>query len=144
MAEISSVRDIRAEGALPESIAVIGDSALRTGFSLAGLTHLYPASSMAEGEAWLQKLMSDPTIGIIIVDERMLEAADWRLRRKIEMAAKPVVVAVPGRDGPAEQSESISKLVKRALGFDLMKRPGSKSGNGKNGNGKDGASQSKS
>ncbi len=92
-------------------------------------------------------------LGIIIVDERLLEAADWRLRRKIEMAAKPVVVAVPGRDGPAEQSESISKLVKRALGFDLMKRPGAKNGNGKNGNDnskngngneKNAASQSKS
>ncbi len=118
-----------------EQIVVIGDSALRTGFSLAGLTHLHPAATPAEGEALLQKFMADPAVGIIIVDERLLEAADWRLRRKIEMAAKPVVVAVPGRDGPAEQSESISKLVKRALGFDLMKRPGA---NGKNGNGKNG------
>lgn len=129
-----------AEQSIPnEQIVVIGDSALRTGFSLAGLTHLYPASSAAEGEALLQKLMADPQVGIIVVDERMLESADWRLRRKIEMAAKPVVVAVPGRDGPAEQSESISKLVKRALGFDLMKRPGKKNGNGKNGNSKDGS-----
>lgn len=124
-----------AEPSIPnEQIVVIGDSVLRTGFSLAGLTHFYPAANHAEGEALLQKLMADTSIGIIIVDERLLEAADWRLRRKIEMAAKPVVVAVPGRDGPAEQSESISKLVKRALGFDLMKRPGAKNGNGKNGN----------
>ncbi len=125
-----------AEQSIPnEQIIVIGDSALRTGFSLAGLSHLHPAANQAEGEALLQKFMSDPSVGIIIVDERLLEATDWRLRRKIEMAAKPVVVAVPGRDGPAEQSESISKLVKRALGFDLMKRPGA---NGKNGNGKNG------
>ncbi len=118
-----------------EQIVVIGDSALRTGFSLAGITHLHPAATPAEGEALLDKLMSDANVGIIIVDESMLESIDWRLRRKIESAAKPVVVAVPGRSGPAERSESISKLVKRALGFDLMKRPGAekKGGNG-NGN----------
>ncbi|MCL6089385.1 MAG: hypothetical protein M1530_04465 [Candidatus Marsarchaeota archaeon] len=117
-----------------ESIAVIGGGSLRTGFRLAGLTHLHPAPTPAEAEATLSQLMADPKIGIIIVEERLLESADWRLRKKIEAAAKPVVVAVPGRTGPLEQSESIAKLVKRALGFDLMKK-GKSNGHAKNGNG---------
>ena len=116
-----------------ENIAVVGDSALRTGFRLAGVTHLHPARTPEEAEALLGQLMDDPSVGIIIVEERMLESMDWRLKKKIESAAKPVVVAVPGRSGPLEQSESIAKLVKRALGFDLMKK--GKNGNGKNGNG---------
>ncbi len=120
-----------------ESIAVVGDSALRTGFRLAGITNLHAADKPADAEALLGTLMSDPTVGIIIVDERMLDSIDWRLKKKIESAAKPVVVAVPGRMGPMEQTESIAKLVKRALGFDLMKKNknGNGNGNGKNGNG---------
>ena len=121
-----------------ESIAVIGGGSLRTGFRLAGLTHLHSAPTPAEAEAVLAQLMADPKIGIIIVEERLLESADWRLRKKIEAAAKPVVVAVPGRTGPLEQSESIAKLVKCALGFDLMKK-GKSNGHARNGNGKNGS-----
>jgi V/A-type H+-transporting ATPase subunit F len=116
-----------------ETIAVIGDSSLRTGFRLAGITQLHPAHTPVEAEALLNQLMTDSTVGIIIIDEKFLDAIDWRLKKKIESAAKPVVVAVPGRNGPLEQSESIAKLVKRALGFDLMKK--GKDGNGKNGHG---------
>jgi len=118
-----------------ENIAVIGDSSLRTGFRLAGITQLHSAHTPAEAEALLGQLMADPSVGIIIIDEKFLDAIDWRLKKKIESAAKPVVVAVPGRDGPMEQTESIAKLVKRALGFDLMKKGKSEGGEGKNAKG---------
>ena len=122
----------------PSAIAVIGDSSLRTGFRLAGVTQMHRANTPAEAEAILNTLMNDETIGIIIIEERMLESIDWRLKKKVESVAKPVVVAVPGRNGPMEQTESIGKLVKRALGFDLMKKGKTGNGNGKNGNGKNG------
>ena len=122
-----------------ENIAVIGDSSLRTGFRLAGVTQLHRASAPAEAEALLNQLMADSSVGIIIIDEKFLDAIDWRLKKKIESVAKPVVVAVPGRNGPMEQTESIAKLVKRALGFDLMKK-NKKDGRDKNGNGKNGNS----
>ncbi|MDE1797817.1 MAG: hypothetical protein KGH63_00235 [Candidatus Micrarchaeota archaeon] len=105
-----------------DSIAVIGDSALLTGFKLAGVQKLYPVASMAEGEAMLAKLLAEPGVGILIVEEQLLESVDWRLKKKVEAAARPVVVAVPGRKGPVEQSESLAKLVKRALGFDIMSK----------------------
>ena len=123
-----------------EIIAVIGDSSLRTGFRLAGITQLHSAHTPAEAEALLGQLMADPAVGIIIIDERFLDAIDWRLKKKMESVAKPVVVAVPGREGPMEQTESIAKLVKRALGFDLMKKGKSEGGDdpGGNGNSKNG------
>lgn len=104
-----------------EEIAVIGDSALCTGFKLAGVQRLYPTASVAESESVLSKLMDEPAVGIVIVEETLLEQVDFRLKRRVEAAAKPVVVTVPGRAGPAEQTESLGKLVKRALGFDIMK-----------------------
>lgn len=123
--KISSQRNDGIE--FSETIAVIGGSTLRTGFRLAGITQLYPAQNAQEAEKTLSQLLENQSIGIIIIEERMLEELDWRMKKRIEAIAKPVVVAVPGRTGPLEQSESIAKLVKRALGFDLMKNGKSKS-----------------
>ncbi|MFH1095867.1 MAG: V-type ATP synthase subunit F [Candidatus Micrarchaeota archaeon] len=107
-------------------VAVVGESALLTGFKLAGVERLYLASGAADAEAALGALMEDATVGIIVIDEGLLEACDWRLKRKVEAAAKPVVVSVPGKGGPMEQTESLSKLIKRALGFDIMNKKDAK------------------
>ena len=101
-------------------IAVLGDSSLTTGFKLAGVEKLYYAQDDEQAQKTLQELMQNPSIGIIIVSEELLENIDWRLKRKVEDAAKPVVIAVPSKKGPMEQGESLAKLIKRALGFDIM------------------------
>ena len=41
---------------------------------------------------------------------------------RVEATAKPIVVPVPDSAGPIEQAESISMLIKRALGIDLSKK----------------------
>lgn len=105
-----------------EKIAAVGDAAMLTGFKLSGVERVYPAADSAEGEKIVEELLADPTLGIVIVSEDIVEGFDWKVKRKIEAAAKPVVITVPGRKGPAEQSESLGKLVKRALGFDLMNK----------------------
>lgn len=104
-----------------EKIAVIADSATITGFRLAGVEYAF-ALSGEKAEEKLNELLSDPTYGIVIVTERLAEHCDWRLKKRIEATAKPVVVAVPDAAGPIEQSESIAKLIKRALGVDLAKK----------------------
>ncbi len=103
-----------------DSIAVVGDSAMCTGFRLAGVQNVFTVATDDEGEKTLERLMAEPGVGILVAQERLLENCDWRLKKRIEAAAKPVVVTVPGIEGPAEQSESLAALVKRALGFDLM------------------------
>ena len=52
----------------------------------------------------------------------MVENCDWRLKKRIEATAKPIVVAIPDSAGPIEQEESLAKLIKRALGVDLTKK----------------------
>ncbi len=101
-------------------IAVLGDSSLTTGFKLAGVQRLYCISEESQAQKTLETLMQDSEIGIIIVSEELLESIDWRLKRKVEDAAKPVVISVPSKKGPMEQGESLAKLIKRALGFDIM------------------------
>lgn len=104
-----------------EKIAVIADNATCTGFRLAGVENTFVMAGK-EAEEKLSALLLDPTFGIIIVTERLVEEGDWRLKRKIEATAKPVVVAIPDSKGPIEQSESLAKLIKRALGVDLTKK----------------------
>ena len=104
-----------------EKIAVIADSATATGFRLSGVENTFVLSG-TEAEDKLSQLLQDPSFGIIIVTERLVENCDWRLKKRIEATAKPVVVAIPDSAGPIEQSESLAKLIKRALGVDLTKK----------------------
>lgn len=104
-----------------EKIAVIADDATATGFHLAGVENAFSLTG-AEAEGRLSELLSDTTYGIIIVTEKLLENCDWRLRKRVEATAKPIVVPIPDAGGPIEQSESLSMLIKRALGVDLSKK----------------------
>jgi vacuolar-type H+-ATPase subunit F/Vma7 len=104
-----------------EKIAVIADSATCTGFRLSGVEATF-ALFGSEAEAKLSEMLSNEGLGIIIVPERLLENCDWRLKKRVEATAKPIVVAIPDSQGPIEQEESLGKLIKRALGVDLAKK----------------------
>jgi len=105
-----------------EKIAIIADSATATGFRLAGIEHTFALSKQEDAEGKLSELLSDQSYGIIIVTERLLENCDWRLKKRVEATAKPIVVPVPDSAGPIEQEESLAALIKRALGVDLSKK----------------------
>ena len=104
-----------------EKIAVIADGATATGFRLAGVENAFSLAG-ADAEGKLSELLSDSSYGIIIVTEKLLENCDWRLRKRVEATAKPIVVPIPDAGGPIEQSESLSMLRKRALGVDLSRK----------------------
>ncbi len=104
-----------------DKVAIIGDDTLVAGFKLAGIDEYFIVpDGQVEGKT--SELLSSPGYGILIVSERIAEGFDWRLKKRIEASAKPVVVSVPDRQGAASQSESINKLIKRAIGFDLAKK----------------------
>ncbi|MEM3362096.1 MAG: V-type ATP synthase subunit F [Candidatus Anstonellaceae archaeon] len=101
-------------------IIVIGDELSITGFKLAGVQEGYIAESAKQAEELLNKFLSDQSIGIIIILDKLLDQVDWKIKRKIEQVAKPIVVAIPSKDGPIEEEVSLAKLIKRALGFDIL------------------------
>jgi V/A-type H+-transporting ATPase subunit F len=103
---------------LPDKIIVIGDSATVAGFKLAGVTEVYVAEDK-DAERKLAELLDREHAGIIIVNESVIAGMDWRLKKKIEAIAKPVVVGVPDKTGPSKQVESLNEMIKRALGFEL-------------------------
>ncbi len=105
---------------LPHKIAVVADGSTCTGFRLAGIEDVYPRTGI-EAEQKIEELLDNSEIGIIIVNEKIMQDADWRLKKRIEKIAKPVVITVPDKDGELkEQGDSLKSLVKKALGFDIM------------------------
>ena len=120
--EVTLIRERKVGYAeLPElldKIIVIGDSATVMGFRLAGVTEAYIAEGK-DAEKKLVELLDRENAGIIIANEGLLAQLDWRVKRRIEALAKPVVIGIPDKFGPSEQAESLSEMIKRALGFEL-------------------------
>jgi vacuolar-type H+-ATPase subunit F/Vma7 len=99
-------------------IVVIGDAPLVMGFKLAGIEETVQASdSTIQSE--LEKVLANKEYGIIITNEKMLNKIDWRLKKKLDSIAYPVVIPMPDYSGKSAEGDEIRNLIKRALGFDL-------------------------
>ncbi|MBI5553379.1 MAG: hypothetical protein HY917_01425 [Candidatus Diapherotrites archaeon] len=104
----------------PHELAVIGDDALCTGFRLAGVRQAFSDQEVNPSQK-LEELLKMDSLGIIVVSEKIFSEMDWRVRKTIWRTAKPVVIAVPDKSGPAADVESLKELVRKALGFELIK-----------------------
>jgi vacuolar-type H+-ATPase subunit F/Vma7 len=88
------------------------------GMRLAGLEDAVTAEE-SEYQDSLEKALADTSYGIIITNERMLGKIDWRLKKKLDSIAYPVIVPMPDYSGKSAEGDEIRNLIKRALGFDL-------------------------
>ncbi|MDD5023113.1 MAG: V-type ATP synthase subunit F [Candidatus ainarchaeum sp.] len=100
-------------------IIVIGTPTLSTGLMLAGLGESIIATKENFQEN-LEKIIKDGQYGIIIAQDDMISSLDWRMKKKIDSLAYPVIVPVPGVFGESNKEEDLRSIVKRALGFDIM------------------------
>lgn len=103
---------------MKSKIVVIGDAALVFGFQLAGLEHTV-LTTKEDFQKTLEEYMQKEEFGIIIVNESTLQIIDWRLKKKLDTIAYPVIVPMPDVSGESGGGEEIRQLIKRALGFDL-------------------------
>lgn len=99
-------------------ILVLGDAPLVMGFRLAGLEYCDTATKENYQEK-LEDALKHEEYGIIITNEKMLNNIDWRLKKKLDSIAYPVIVPMPDRTGKSTEGDEIRNLIKRALGFDL-------------------------
>ena len=97
-------------------IAVIGSFQFCLGFRAAGLNEVYPA----KGKEFEEKLLSAferDDVGIIVVEEELLDDLSWKAKRVVEEKTFPVLVPVPFSS--TKRKENIDELIKRALGFEI-------------------------
>ncbi|MEK6982806.1 MAG: V-type ATP synthase subunit F [Candidatus Micrarchaeota archaeon] len=107
---------------MKSNIIVLGDSPLVTGFTLAGISK----SLMTNPDSFqknLETILEDTTYGVIIVNSEMFGTIDWRLKKKLDNLAYPVIVQVADAKNPGkDENEEMRALIKRALGFDINKK----------------------
>lgn len=96
-------------------IAVLGGSEFTVGFQLAGIKDTIESSNNPIND--IENLKSRKDIGIVVVDEKILENLEQHQRIDIEDSVDPVFIPVSAK---AEQ-DSLRRLIKRSIGVDLWK-----------------------
>ncbi len=96
-------------------IAVAGQSEFVVGFQLAGIRDSVELSQKPFNE--LKALKSRKEIGIVIVDEKIMEGLEPHERTEIEASVDPVFIPVSTK----VEQDSLKKLIKKSVGVDLWK-----------------------
>lgn len=102
-------------------ILVLGNAPLVQGFQLAGLENCIVVDEN-NFQQQLETALENTEYGILVVNESMLNTIDWRLRKKLDSIAYPVIIPMPDHTGVSTEGDEIRSLIKRALGFDLANK----------------------
>lgn len=96
-------------------IAVLGSNEFVVGFQLAGIREAIEASANPFSD--LKGLRERKDVGIVVVDEKIMESLDNYQRQFVEASVEPVFIPVSAK---AEQ-DSLKRLIKKSIGVDLWK-----------------------
>ncbi len=96
-------------------IAAVGGSEFIVGFQLAGIKDTIELSGNSYGE--LKSIKSRKDIGIVVVDEKILDGLEPHQRLDIDASVEPVFIPVSTK----VEQDSLRKLIKKSVGVDLWK-----------------------
>ncbi len=100
-------------------IAAVGFPETLMGFKLAGVRVNVECDS-ENSDSKLNEIMDDEQVGLVILDEDLIPSLSLKTKKRIESSVKPIVISIPGKSGKTQAGgESISAMVKRAIGIDL-------------------------
>ena len=96
-------------------IAVAGGSEFILGFQLAGIRDVIELGINPFNE--LKNFKDRKDIGIVVVDEKIMESLDPHQRLDIEASVDPVFIPVSTK----VEQDSLRRLIKKSIGVDLWK-----------------------
>ncbi|MBI2656949.1 V-type ATP synthase subunit F [Candidatus Woesearchaeota archaeon] len=96
-------------------LAVVGGNEFVVGFQLAGIKDIIEIGNSPFND--LKNLKQRKEIGIVVVDEKIMETLEPYQRVDIEASVDPVFIPVSAK---AEQ-DSLKRLIKKSIGVDLWK-----------------------
>lgn len=99
-------------------VQVIGHPEAVLGYSLAGVQG-QAASSAEEANQALDKALSAPDIGIILVTQNVARLIESRMDYLQLRSTIPLVVEIPGPEGVGPDQPSLSDVVLRAIGVKI-------------------------
>lgn len=106
------------------AIRVVGRPAACAGFALAGVP-VAEALSGRDAAAIIAPLLDRPDIGVLLVEQELLDALGDPERRELMRRPSPIIVPFPGpswgeRASPAEAY--VLELLRRAIGYRVRLR----------------------
>ena len=107
-------------------LIVLTDPDTADGFGLAGVDVVI-ADSPEEARRRLNSLIDDDESGIVAVNEAFMVDIDERTQQKINQSYRPIVISLPIREKLATEEDHrayLSRLIRRAIGFDITLRRG--------------------
>jgi V/A-type H+-transporting ATPase subunit F len=99
-------------------VLVIGHLEAVLGFSLVGV-HGQAVSTAEEANQALDNALSDTDVGIVLVTEDVADLIQMRMDQLMLRSTVPLVVEIPGPEGPRPGRPSLSDVVKRAVGVKI-------------------------
>lgn len=91
------------------------------GFGLAGVVH--HAIVAGEAEETLKKATSDPDVGLMILDERIIIEIPEERMKELEESWQGIILALPSPGKPPEEAEDYAaRLIRRAIGYHVRLR----------------------
>lgn len=100
-------------------VRVLASPATAAGYRLAGLT-VDEVAGRADAGDRLSAAAGDSTVGIILVEQRLLDAVPPAVRRAVDRRPLPIVVPIPEPNftrAPSEAEGYIVELLRRAIGY---------------------------
>jgi V/A-type H+-transporting ATPase subunit F len=97
-------------------IAVVGTPAFTLGFQLAGLSDLYNPEGDDELHSTLRQLLTNKSVGIMVVDSAMMSTLPDRLRDQLSASVSPTVLGIG-----TEEDTTLRETIRKAIGVDLWK-----------------------
>ncbi|MHB1341220.1 MAG: V-type ATP synthase subunit F [Coriobacteriia bacterium] len=107
-------------------LVVLTDSDTGDGFRLAGVD-VVTVESPEEARKRLNELIDDDSSGIVAVNEAYMAEIDERTQQKIASTYRPIVISLPIREKlhtDEDHRAYLSRLIRRAIGFDITLRRG--------------------
>jgi len=101
-----------------KKVVVMTPTDARHGFALTGVRQLtlVPDRLLAE----LRVLLVDPTVGLVMVDERLATGATQASLREMERRSPGVIVVLPApAAGPPVEEDYVLRLTRRAIGYQV-------------------------
>ncbi|MEA3346411.1 MAG: V-type ATP synthase subunit F [Chloroflexota bacterium] len=97
---------------------VIGSMDAVLGFGLVGVRGQVATTAQEVNQA-LDEVLQDPEVGIILVTEDVAELIRPRMDQLMRRSTVPLVVEIPGPEGPRPDRPSLSEVIRRAIGVRL-------------------------
>ena len=96
-------------------IAAVGGSEFIVGFQLAGIKNTIELNNNQYNE--LKNMKNRKDIGIVIIDEKILDNLEPHQRLDIDASVEPVFIPVSTK----VEQDSLRRLIKKSVGVDLWK-----------------------